>query len=195
MPCVLGEGRQLPRCLCRGKLQPLLGGGNTRWKTLKAETVNHYEAGLSHAIGKRFRADVTWFNNDGKNRMILVSVPAPPRYENIGDCRTEGVEASVTWTPLDELSVFAGATHLYARSPVNLPYAPDWSVSAGLNYRFLRDFKLSVDGLYVDKQLTANNRTADYGGSSIAAVSEYFLMNAKLTPMPGPGTTKDENNQ
>lgn len=155
-------------------------GGNTRWKTLTAETLNHYEAGLSHMIGKRLRADVTWFNNDGKNRMILVSVPAPTRYENIGDFRTEGVEASVTWTPLDELSLFAGATHLYARSPVNLPYAPNWSASAGLNYRFHKDFKLSVDGLYVDKQFTANNRTADYGGSSIAAVGDYFLMNAKL---------------
>ena len=65
-------------------------------------------------------------------------------------------------------------------SPTNLPYAPTWSASTGLNYRFLRSFKLSVDALYVDNQYTANNRAAGYGGSSIAAVSAYFLVNAKL---------------
>lgn len=158
----------------------LFWGGNTRWKNLDAETVDHYEAGLSHTIGKAFRADVTGFTDNGKNRMILVTSPAPPRYENIGDFTIEGVEATVTWAPLDVLSFFAGVTHLFRQSPSNLPYAPNWSASAGLNYRFLRNFKLSTDFLYVDNQYTANNRTADYGGSSIAAVSAYFLVNAKL---------------
>ena len=155
-------------------------GGNTRWKNLDAETVDHYEVGLSHTIAKKFRADITYFTDDGKNRMILVTSPAPPRYENIGDFRTKGIEATVTWTPLDVLSLFAGATHLFDQSPDNLPYAPNWSASAGLNYRFLRNFKLSADALYVDNQYTANNRTANWGGSSIAAVSAYFLVNAKL---------------
>jgi outer membrane cobalamin receptor len=158
----------------------LFWGGNTRWRSLDAETVDHYEAGLSHTIGKKFRADITYFTDDGKNRMILVTSPAPPRYENIGDFRTKGIEATVTWTPLDVLSLFAGATHLFDQSPDNLPYAPNWSASAGFNYRFLRNFKLSADALYVDNQYTANNRTANWGGSSIAAVSAYFLVNAKL---------------
>jgi outer membrane receptor protein involved in Fe transport len=158
----------------------LLWGGNTRWKDLDAETVNHYESGLSHTIGKKFRADVTYFTDDGKDRMILVTTPAPPRYENIGDFRTEGIEATATWAPLKELSFFTGATHLFKRSPSNLPYAPYWSASAGLNYRFLKSFKLSLDGLYVDNQYTANNRTLNYGESSIAAVNAYFLVNAKL---------------
>jgi len=158
----------------------LFWGGNTRWKNLEAETVDHYEAGLSHGIGKKFRADITYFADDGKNRMILVTSPAPPRYENIGDFRTRGIEVSVTWSPLDVLALFAGATHLFDQSPDNLPYAPDWSASAGFNYRFFRNFKLSADVLYVDNQYTANNRTAGYGGSSIAAVGAYLLVNAKL---------------
>nr|MCU0555398.1 TonB-dependent receptor [Syntrophales bacterium] len=37
-----------------------------------------------------------------------------------------------------------------------------------------------ADALYVDNQYTANNRTAGYGGSGIAAVGAYFLVNAKL---------------
>jgi len=158
----------------------LFWGGNTRWKNLDAETVDHYEAGLSHRIGKTLRADVTCFTDDGENRMILVTSPAPPRYENIGDFRTRGVEATVTWSPLDALSLFAGATHLFDQSPDNLPYAPDWSASAGFNYRFFRNFKLSADALYADNQYTANNRIAGYGGSSIEAVGAYVLVNAKL---------------
>jgi outer membrane receptor for ferrienterochelin and colicin len=158
----------------------LFWGGNTRWKDLDAETVDHYEAGLSHTIGGKFRADLTYFTDDGKNRMILVTSPPPPRYENIGDFRIEGMEATATWAPLDVLSFFAGATYLFKREPYNLPYAPYWSASAGLNYRFLKSFKLSLDTLYVDNQYTANNRVASYGGSSIAAVSAYFLVNAKL---------------
>jgi outer membrane cobalamin receptor len=158
----------------------LFWGSNTRWKSLEAETVDHYEAGLSHTIGKKFRADVTYFTDNGNNRMILVTSPAPPHYENIGDFRAQGIEATVTWTPLDVLSLFAGATHLFDQSPDNLPYAPNWSASAGFNYRFFRNFKLSADALYVDNQYTANNRTANFGGSSIAAVSAFFLLNAKL---------------
>jgi len=158
----------------------LFWGGNTRWKDLDAETVDHYEAGLSHTIGRTFRADITYFTDDGKNRMILVTSPTPPRYENIGDFRLEGMEATATWAPLDVLSFFAGATYLFKREPYNLPYAPYWSASTGLNYRFLRSFKLSLDALYVDNQYAANNRTAGYGGSSIAAVNAYFLVNAKL---------------
>ena len=77
----------------------LFWGGNTRWKNLDAETVDHYEAGLSHTIGKKFRADITYFTDDGKNRMILVTSPAPPRYENIGDFRTKGIEATVDLDP------------------------------------------------------------------------------------------------
>jgi len=158
----------------------LFWSGNTRWKDLDAETVDHYEAGLSHTIGRKFRADITYFTDDGENRMILVTSPAPPRYENIGAFRLEGMEATATWAPLDVLSFFAGATYLFKREPYNLPYAPYWSASTGLNYRFLRSFKLSLDALYVDNQYTANNRTAGYGGSSIAAVNAYFLVNAKL---------------
>ncbi|HOD37087.1 MAG TPA: TonB-dependent receptor plug domain-containing protein [Syntrophales bacterium] len=158
----------------------LFWGGNGSWKDLDAETVDHYEAGLSHAIGKKFRADIICFTDDGKNRMILVTSPLPPRYENIGDFRLEGVEATATWAPLDALSFFAGATYLFKREPYNLPYAPYWSASTGLNYRFLRSFKLSLDALYVDNRYTANNRTAGYGGSSIADVNANFLVNAKL---------------
>jgi iron complex outermembrane receptor protein len=155
-------------------------GGNTRWKDLDAETVDHIEAGISYTAGKKFRADLTFFVDDGKNRMLLINTPPPPRYENIGDFRTEGIEWTATLTPIEELSIFAGLTHLFKREPEHLPYAPYWSASAGLNGRFPRAFKISLDAQYVDNQFAANNRSVDFGGSGIAAIDSYFIVNGKL---------------
>jgi len=50
----------------------------------------HFEAGVSHSFTRRIRADVTFFHDKGQNRFILVTVPAPPHYENIAEFRIQG---------------------------------------------------------------------------------------------------------
>ncbi|HOG18345.1 MAG TPA: TonB-dependent receptor plug domain-containing protein [Syntrophales bacterium] len=187
---VLGYGRtELHVSYARGVNYPgiyvltqsnLFWGGNRRWQNLEPETVDHREAGISHAFGDRLRLDVTVFRDEGQNRLLLITTPAPPHYENIARFETEGVEASLTYTPVKSLSIFAGATHLAKREPENLPYAPYWSASAGVNWRFLEPFKLSLDGQYVGGQYVANNRNANYGGSSIASVDSFYLLNGKI---------------
>jgi len=187
---VLGYGRtDLHVSYARGVNYPgiyviaqsnLFWSGNRRWQSLEPETVDHREAGISHVFGDHLRADVTVFRDAGQNRLLQVTTPAPAHYENIARFETEGVEASLTYTPVKSLSIFAGATHLAKREPDNLPYAPYWSASAGLNWRFLEPFKLSLDGQYVDGQYVANNRNANYGGSSIASVDSFFLLNGKI---------------
>lgn len=158
----------------------LFWGGNTRWKDLDAEKVDHFEAGLAYSFSPKIRADVTFFHDKGRNRFILVTVPAPPHYENIAEFRVQGVEATVTCTPTKDFTTFAGATWMADRSPDNLPYAPEWSASAGLNWRFLGEFRLSLDVLWQASQYAANTRVSDYGGSSIAEVGEVFLLNGKI---------------
>jgi len=123
---------------------------------------------------------VTVFRDEGRNRLLLLTTPAPPHYENIARFETEGVEASLTFTPAKSFSAFVGATSLAKREPENLPYAPYWSASAGMNWRFLEPFKLSLDGQYVGGQYVANNRTANYGGGSIASIDSFFLLNGKI---------------
>lgn len=158
----------------------LFWGGNRRWQDLEPETVDHREAGISHTFGGLLRADVTVFRDEGRNRLLLLTTPAPPHYENIARFETEGVEASLTFTPFKSFSAFVGATYLAKREPENLPYAPYWSASAGMNWRFLEPFKLSLDGQYVGGQYVANNRTANYGGGSIASIDSFFLLNGKI---------------
>ncbi len=159
----------------------LFWGGNTRWKDLDPETVDHFEAGVSHSFTPKIRADMTFFHDKGQNRFILVTVPAPPRYENIAEFRVQGVEATVTFSPTREFAMFAGATWIADRSPANLPYVPEWSASAGMNWRFLERFRLSLDALWQASQYVANTRIPDYGGTSIAQVSGFFLLNGKIS--------------
>lgn len=159
----------------------LFWGGNTRWKDLEAETVDHFEAGIAHSFNPKIRADVTFFHDKGRNRLILVTSPAPPHYENIAEFRLQGMEATVSFTPTKEFTTFVGATWIPDRSPANLPYVPEWSASAGMNLRFLERFRLSLDALWQASQYVANTRVANYGGSSIAEVGGFFLLNGKIS--------------
>ena len=154
--------------------------GVNKWETLRPELVDHYEVGISHVFTKKLKADFTWFYNDGSDRIVISPPPPfPPVFKNIGDYTTKGVEGTVTFSPLPELSLFAGFTYLEAE-PKDLPYSPEWTASVGANYRFLEKFMISVDGLYVDEQfVTSRGRTTT--AVNTEKVGSYFLLNAKLT--------------
>lgn len=154
--------------------------GDNRWRDLNPETVNHYELGLSHGITRYVKMDVTGFYDEGKNRIVVaVPPPFPPTWVNFGSYRTKGVEATLTVTPLDDLALFGGGTYLDA-TPSDLPYAPKWSASFGVNYRFFKDFQLSFDGLYLDDYFVGS-RGRQTTSVNINKVDGYFLFNGKLT--------------
>jgi iron complex outermembrane receptor protein len=50
-----------------------------------------------------------------------------------------------------------------------------------MNYRFFERFRLSLDALWQASQYVANTRVANYGGSSIAEVGGFFLLNGKIS--------------
>lgn len=155
---------------------PMLGRS---WEDLKAETMDHYEIGISHSRD-RLRADLTFFRDKGKDRYVIVPPPPPPPvFANIGDYRTQGVEATVSYTPLDDLSLFVGATFLDT-DPGDLPYAPKTTLSAGLNWRFLGNFQLSLDGQYVSDMHVTSQARRD-GAANDTEVDSYALLNGKLS--------------
>ena len=153
--------------------------GDNRWQNLTAETVNHIEIGISHTFWDKAKADITYFKDDGKNRIVTsVPPPAPPVWENIGEFDTEGLEASVIFTPISDLSLFAGLTYLDV-NPSDLPYSPELSASFGINYRFLERFHISLDALYVDEQfVTSRGRQENTVNKD--KVDSYFLLNGKI---------------
>jgi iron complex outermembrane receptor protein len=168
-------------------------GGNTLWKDLDPETVDHLEAGIAHSFGSKIRADITLFHDKGSNRIIMIFAPGPPTFENISNFETRGMEATVNFQPIKDLSLFAGGTWLYERSPDNLPYAPQWTASAGGNLKLFNHLMISLDTLYQDWQYVANNRNLNYGSSTVR-IDAFWILNGKISwefKLPSPRISGD----
>ncbi|MCX7827121.1 MAG: TonB-dependent receptor plug domain-containing protein, partial [Verrucomicrobiae bacterium] len=153
--------------------------GENKESELKAEEIDHYEVGVSQRFGKLVKADLDLFYDAGDNRIVTAKDGSITAWKNIGKYRSEGIEATVTVTPVKDLALFAGATYL-RHDPSDLPYSPRWSASFGVTYRFLKYFQISLDASYVDEQYVASR-----GRSATAVntdqVDDYFLLSGKLT--------------
>lgn len=159
------------------------------WRSLNAETLDHFEVGVSHRFAKNLKAGVTAFKDEGDNRYVLIfpstGAPVPQGFDNIGNWRNHGVESSVIWSPSDDLSIFVGATWLQT-SVAGMPYAPEWTASAGFNWTFLQNFRLGVDVLYQDRMYVnpvnawarSDADSADPAGNP--QVPSSFVVNARL---------------
>ena len=141
--------------------------------------MDHYELGASQRFGKIVKLDLTAFYDGGHNRIVFdPTMPYPFPWENIGSFHTEGLETTVTVTPVHDLALFGGFTVLKA-DPGNLPYAPQWTASAGASYRVLKNFRLSVDSQYVGNQ---NAYTLGPNPAiTTSPINAYFLVNARLS--------------
>jgi len=164
--------------------------GENFWEDLRAETLDHIELGIAHSFGTPLEIDLTGFYDEGRDRIVVSPPPPfPPVLTNIGDYTIQGVEGTLTWAPLEEVSIFAGATWLDV-DPSDLPYTPEWTASAGLNWRFLEGFQLSLDALWVDEHHVLS-RSRMEGTTNLRTVDSYFLLNGRLSyrfGVPGSGT-------
>jgi iron complex outermembrane receptor protein len=163
---------------------PLYNANPKGWKDLSAEIMDHYEIGLSHVFGPLVRAGITAFWNEGRDRYQMYTAPGtltPAGFDNIGRYRKYGFESSVTVTPLEDLSLFVGAAYLQTE-PHTMPFAPQWTLSGGVNWRFLDDFQINVDGMYRSKMYTDSySRGVVNPMRENASVNDAFLLNAKLS--------------
>jgi len=64
--------------------------------------------------------------------------------------------------------------------PSELPYAPEFTASAGLNWRFLEHFKLSLDCQYVSDFYTGSQAWR-VDTENTTEVGNCFLANGKLS--------------
>lgn len=155
---------------------PMLGDS---WKDLTAETLDHFEIGVSHTW-TRVRADLTFFRDKGKDRYLIVPPPPPPPvYANIGKYRIQGMETTISYTPATDISLFFGATFLDS-DPGDLPYAPDATLSSGFNWKFMRNFRLNMDGQYVSDVNVTSQARRD-GEDNDIEVDSYYLLNGKIS--------------
>ena len=170
------------------------GGGNPlafnfafdSWEDLEPEKIKHYEVGLSHRFNHWLEAGAVYFWDHGSNRLIAsFPPPPPPTFINLDRFKTEGLELTATVTPVDNLALFFGATWLHAETnaPIPMPYAPELTFVAGLNWRFLERFQLSADVQYVSDMKQVNPRFPGTVASpaTVDSVDGYWVGNLKLT--------------
>ena len=157
---------------------PILGDS---WKDLEPETVDHYEMGFSVSPTRQTLLDLVFFYEDGKNRYVIVpfSPGVRPHYDNVEEFTIRGLEATATWQPISSFSVFAGVT-LLDSDPEDLPYAPETTITAGANYRFLERFKFNLNASYVSS-MHVSAQIRKKGDDNNTTVDSFFLVNAKLT--------------
>ncbi len=151
------------------------------WKDLDPEIMDHYEAGIARTFGRLARVELTWFYNDGKDRYVFVTPPitSKPVYDNVEKYVTKGVEASVSINPAENLALFFGATFLRS-DPSDLPYAPETTLSSGLNWCFLNKFTFSADVQYLD-EMYVNSQVRKAAAENTLTVDSYTVVNAKLS--------------
>jgi len=149
------------------------GPGGDAWKELEAETINHMEIGLTHHLGEYLRYYVSCFKDEVKNALRVV-LP-PPRYENIGEYTTQGVEISIHVSPLPALNFFIGGSYTQT-TPEDAPYTPEWTGVVGANYQFADRAEIGLTYQYMDDYFTGNPRNP----AANIAVASYSLLNLRV---------------
>lgn len=146
-----------------------------KWKELDPEKIKHYEVGVSHAFNSWLSGDLTFFWDYGSDRLLFQA--PPPRFENLENYHTRGFETTFTMKPLDNLDMVLGGTFLES-SPDDLPYAPEITLSAGVNYSPVERLHIILDSQYVDSRYVSNPR---YPTANPDKVDSYTLLNGKIS--------------
>jgi iron complex outermembrane receptor protein len=151
-------------------------GRGDQWQDLEAETVDHYEIGVTHDFSNRFRAGISIFHDGVQNALRIVPPPPPPPlFANTGDYEATGGEINFEVMPMDVLLLYLGGNYTNTR-PSNIPYAPKWTWVGGTSLRMGLRWRLNFDSEWVDRQYVFNSRFTDFG----AAIDDYLLLNGRL---------------
>lgn len=167
-------------------------------KTVKPETVYHYEAGLSHAWPGLAALGLSWFFDDGRNRIIASWSPVAPGNDvSVASYfRIYGLEwnGSVTLAKnarlMNRLELFAGGTWLQvrARGPNGrearkLPYTPELGMSAGFAWTPFRGIRVSGDYQYLRGLYSGDlARSANFiEPTETARLEDQHLLNFKIS--------------
>jgi outer membrane receptor protein involved in Fe transport len=167
-------------------------------KTVKPETAYHYEAGLSHTWPELAALGLSWFFDDGRNRIIASWSPVAPENDiSVASYfRIYGLEwnGSITLAKnapfINRLEFFTGGTWLWVRAQGpngrearKLPCTPELSMSAGLTWTPFRGIRISGDyqhlrGLYAGSLMPSANFSEP---TETAKLEDQHLLNLRIS--------------
>jgi iron complex outermembrane receptor protein len=172
---------------------------------LKQATFNNYEAGgWFTALNKKMYIEVTFYDLEGRNEIINQLLPDnTTQNQNAGATRHRGIEYSVAYAPVSELSFrFSGtnAKHTYVdysevatnfstgASTVmiyngnRMNNAPSWIANSELTYKpaYINGFRISGEWQHINSYFTNPANTKTYAGYDIFNVRTGFDVKSGL---------------
>ncbi|MBN1808935.1 MAG: TonB-dependent receptor plug domain-containing protein [Planctomycetes bacterium] len=148
--------------------------GGAGWDTLLPEEIDHWEVGLEQTVSEKFSYNVAYFEDDVENA-LRVTFPGPV-YENVGAYTSRGVELGFNVRPGRDLDIFFGGAYSDT-DPSDSPYAPEVTLTAGVNYSFAERWRVSLVLQHVAEYYTGNPRTP----APNVLVGDYTILNMKLS--------------
>ena len=119
---------------------------------LKPEKIKTYEAGLAWRLNRLFAANLNYFYSTVDDLIAWdTSVKPVPRFANIGNSTTQGVEVGVNGAISTELTWKAAYTWQDPRDSATdkrLPYVPSQRASGSVNYALTKYLNLHTDILW-----------------------------------------------
>ena len=149
------------------------GEGGDAWKELDAELIDHYEIGINHMVSEDFRYNISYFSDDVENALRVV-FPGP-KYMNVGEYETKGVEMGLNLSPVRHMDIFLGGTWAET-TPEEIPYSPEFTLSGGLNYFFFNKVRLSLMLQHIGEHYAGNPRTP----APSTLIEAYTLLNGRI---------------
>ncbi|HSM50870.1 MAG TPA: TonB-dependent receptor plug domain-containing protein [Thermoanaerobaculia bacterium] len=150
-------------------------GRGGQYRDLGPELLDHLELGAARSFGEGLRVELSLFRNEVTDALrFLPPPPPPPRWGNVGDYTAEGAELSLAARPLAGLSLFLGLTWTRT-APENVPYAPEWTGSAGLVWA-RGPWRLSLDLQHLSAREAGNLR---FPGAP-ARLDAFLLANGRI---------------
>lgn len=136
--------------------------GNT---ALNPEKIRTYEASIAYRLNRYFVADLSYFYSTIEDLIAWdMSVKPVPRFANIGNSTTQGVELGVSGSceaGLNWKLNYAWQDPRDSDSGKRLPYVPSHRASARVNYAANRYLNLHTDVLWTGPRPRAQGDTRD----------------------------------
>lgn len=149
---------------------------------LKPEESLGWDAGFEQPLFQnKLRFGATFFHNDFDNLIQYSGVAGMP--ENIGRARTYGVETSLTWQPLTNLTVRASYTWLEARdldTGAELIRRPKQSGSVNVSWRICPKLEADANALFVGQSADESFDDPSLPEPSIVTISGYTKVDIAL---------------
>ncbi len=153
---------------------------------LKQATFNNYEfGGWFSALDKKLFFELSLFTLEGKNEIISQLLPDnTTQNQNAGATRHRGIEYSLTYAPINDISFRFGGTnarHTYLDyseviSGANVSYngktmanAPNWIANSEITYKpsYFKGFRIAAEWQHLDGFFTNPANTKNYSGYNI----------------------------